>query len=460
MRRKKQLILENETIAAIATPLGTGGVGIVRCSGSGVSSLIATLFSLPHLKSHYVHYAALKDPDNGALVDEWCVIYFKSPRSYTGEDVVEIQCHGGYYNVQKILSLVCEHGCRLAAKGEFTRRAFLNGKMDLMQAESVIDMIHATSDKAHAVAMGHHQGGLYNYIQPIRKQLIDWLEVIQASIDFPDEVEGLDHADMRVGLESILSDLQKILSYQDFGEFVQQGVRCVIVGRPNVGKSSLINRLIGEERSIVTDMPGTTRDYIDVSMKLGGLNFRLFDTAGIRESSDAIEQLGIQKVDALIQKADIIFWVLDMSEALTDDDRLIRDRISNNDRVYILENKQDLPCDCNCSDLALLEHWPRFQLSTKTGRGISLLKEALYTEFVQHNEHVPIDMLCNVRQQDCLKRSLSRLGQLRENMTMGYEDDMLSIDIRAALLPLGELTGDAFTEELLDSIFSRFCIGK
>ncbi len=451
-----------DTIAAIATPPGIGGVGIIRVSGPDVVSIMGQLF--PARKAwqpRYVYYDRVVEPDTGVVLDEGCVVYFEAPQSYTGEDVLELQLHASPQVMQSVLSVLLALDVRLADPGEFTKRAVVNGKMDLTQAESVIELIHSKSMYAQRVSLAHLRGSLFKRISLLRAGLMRYMEQIEGSIDFPDEVDAVDRIGMIASIEKSVSDLSHLLRAQDFGKWIQGGVQCVIVGRPNVGKSSLLNALLGESRSIVTSIPGTTRDFIDAQILLGGVTFSFVDTAGVRsETTDVIELLGMRRIKALIRSSDVVLWVVDGSVPLQPDDYRILEQIKRKARLYVIVNKSDKRQRVDLSGLEFKKNTRMIAMSTKKQHGLGELKEALRHDFVERLERLDVSLMCNVRQVAALRLVRDQLKHLLAQYVLGAVDDALSIDLKGAILKLGEVTGDDVTEEVLDGIFSRFCVGK
>lgn len=447
-----------DTITAIATPPGIGGVGIIRVSGPQSLEIAKRITQKDTLTPRYAHFTKLFDTQN-TLIDEGCVIYFKGPNSYTGEDCVELQTHASPFSLKTLLSVCTELGARLATGGEFTKRAFINGKLSLSQAESVIDLIHSSTEKSHAVALNHLQGSLFNQLAQYRHDLLTLLENIEASIDFPDEVEPINREETKALINTMQTTIDSIIDLQDFGKAVHSGINCVIVGKPNVGKSSLFNAFLGDERAIVTDIEGTTRDYIEAKIELAGIRFNLFDTAGVRESDDYIEYLGVQKIQELLTKADLVFWVIDTTKELTENDHKVFEPIQSKDNVIILFNKTDLhPSHPQLPKKATALH--SFNISAQDPQTLNAVKTHLKTTFVDQYENADLEMICNIRQLDALKRCKTFLESFNTSLSEEILDDMLSVDLRKTIEILGEVTGDDLTEEMLDNIFSRFCIGK
>lgn len=453
------MIQTSSTIAAIATPMGVGGIGIIRLSGPDAISIAQKLSSFTHpLKYRYCYTKRFSNPISKKAIDDGCILFFKGPSSYTGEDCVELHLHGSPHVLKECLLILIELGAVLAGKGEFTKRAFINGKLDLTKAESVIDMIHATNKASQAVALNHLKGALFKRIYQMRQVLIDGLEHIEGSIDFPDEVPPLDRVTFFKKINEILATLTQMIKNEDYGKWVHEGINVVIVGKPNVGKSSLLNGLLGENRAIVTPIAGTTRDFIEGKIQLNGMQINVFDTAGIRESDDIIEYMGIKKIKSLIKHAQLIIWMVDHSSKWDDDDDTIYSNIKRKKHILIIKNKIDKKkTQFNCSNY-IKKTYPELALSLKTNQGLDNIKKIIQKEFIEKVTDEQLELMCNIRQISCLKEVKKSLRNIIKQQAL--EDDVLSIDIKAAILKLGELTGEDVTEEVLDGIFSRFCVGK
>ena len=451
--------MSDDTIAAIATPPGIGGIGIIRISGQQSESILHKIFSTKKtITPRWVHFGYIKD--RTTTIDEACVIYFNAPQSFTGEDVVEIHCHSGPVVLRQVLNVVLKSGARLAEKGEFTKRAFINGKMDLTKAESIIDLIHAKNEFASTAALNHLQGAIFKRISRLRSQLMDLLTHIEGSIDFPEEITPLDKAQFQSQIQSCLTTVNKYIQMKDYGKWILDGIKCLIVGYPNVGKSSLLNRLLEEDRAIVTATPGTTRDYLEAHLSMGGLTFHLIDTAGIRDSADTIEQLGIQRIQPLLNSAHVVMWVVDSSRPLCLEEKQIASIIKKVDTKYLLLNKSDLESTiCDTKD-PIFQGFVPIETSAIIEEGVDSLKHQLYHDFVERTENMCLDYLSNTRQMNCLEKVSQQLTELSENLANGLEYDVLCIDLKQAVLTLGEITGQEVTEEVLDAVFSRFCVGK
>lgn len=391
-------------------------------------------------------------------LDEVGCLFFKGPHSYTGEDVVELHLHSSPFILKTVLNVLLDKGAGLAAPGEFTRRAFVNGKLDLTKAESVIDLIHSSTDKSHTVALSHLQGRLYSRLMDAREVYMTLLEQVEASIDFPDEVDPVNKTEMMAQLATQKELVNDILSIGDFGPIVRSGVNVLIVGQPNVGKSSLMNALLGQDRAIVTEIAGTTRDFITESIQLGGIQFHIYDTAGIRHTEDYVELLGMKKITELMDSAHIILFMVDANHGVTQSDLHVYDTLPCDTPKVLVVNKIDsatLPeVPPHLSELPLIS------ISAKNSTGLDALKAHLYSEFVSGLDRLDLDLLCNTRQLSCLRRISNSLTTLQQNISLGVEDDLLSIELKSIIQDLGEITGDEVTEEVLDGIFSRFCVGK
>ncbi|MEK6670957.1 MAG: tRNA uridine-5-carboxymethylaminomethyl(34) synthesis GTPase MnmE [Nitrospirota bacterium] len=469
-----------DTICAIATPAGEGGIGIVRLSGPhalAVASQVVRLRSgdpLSSVPSHTLHLADLVIPasDNqkgtrilhkrlpvSGLLDEALVVYMKGPRSYTAEDVVEIQSHGGALVLGMVCTVCIESGARMAEPGEFTKRAFLNGRLDLSQAEAVLDTIRATSSAGLNIAQRQLRGDLAREVEQARTSLLTVLAHVEAGIDFVGEdISFLQRDELVRIVGEACAVVQRLETTAQEGRILREGARVVILGRPNVGKSSLLNRLLREERAIVTAIPGTTRDAIEESIDLDGVMIRLVDTAGVRETDDIVEQEGIKRTRAAQNEADLLLVVVDGSTLLTSDDRVVLSAARDRKHVVIL-NKADLAASVE-TDAALEGHLV-FVVSAKTGLGIETVKSALRAQLVSEGfEAAESVTVTNVRHRDALRRAGESLGQALESVRCGMAGEFVSIDVRAAADALGEITGAITTDEILGRIFSEFCIGK
>jgi tRNA modification GTPase len=451
-----------DTIAAISTPVGEGGIGIVRISGPASLGIARSIFrakSNGGLKSHRFSYGSLVDPSSDAIVDEAMVVYMKAPNSYTREDVVEIQCHGGTLVVSKILALTVSEGARLADPGEFTKRAFLNGRIDLVQAEAIMDVIASRTEASLALAQHQREGLLSQRISAIKEGVIYALAYVEALIDFPeDDVDVAVETDVLGRVEPALSGLSDLIEGFEEGRVLRDGVSVVIAGKPNVGKSSLLNTLLKEKRAIVTAVPGTTRDLIEEVVNINGLPVKLLDTAGIRDSEDHVEQEGVRLTLDRIPKADLVLFVIDNSSPFTDEDRAILQAIGRKPYVLV-RNKSDLPA---VAELPAELSAATVAISTLAGLGIGDLRESITAAFM-HGKAVDSRTLVAVskaRHRDSLLKARDALQRFVASLREGVNMELLPVDLRDALDALGEVTGETTADDVLDRIFSSFCIGK
>ena len=443
---------EFDTIAAISTPLGMGGVGVIRISGDKAFDVIKKIYSKQNFTHNMISHGWIGvNKEHGfQKVDEVLVLPFFAPHSYTGEDVVEIHCHGGINIVKKILSLCLEAGCRPAEKGEFTKRAFLNKKMDLSQAEAVADLIHSKTQDFVSVSAKNLSGVLANKIREIRKSIMDVLSRIVAGIDFPEDVAEPEYSYIIEELNKSISEIDSILKSASTSNVMRQGVSVAIVGRPNVGKSSLFNTLLNLDRAIVTDIAGTTRDVLRETLDFG-IPVTLIDTAGIREgdSVSKVEEIGIEYSKQSLDEADLVLFLYDASQGITPEDETIWELAKTKNNVRIA-NKCDLVSD-RTSDA--------YYISTKTREGIDEIRDLIKSKVCDVNPD-SLEFATNTRQQECLRQAKNSLTIALEAAQMEELQDLISIDIKSALMALDELTGEVVTDEVLNNIFDNFCIGK
>ena len=443
---------EFDTIAAISTPLGMGGVGVIRISGDKAFDVIKKIYSKQNFTHNMISHGWIGvNKEHGfQKVDEVLVLPFFAPHSYTGEDVVEIHCHGGINIVKKILSLCLEAGCRPAEKGEFTKRAFLNKKMDLSQAEAVADLIHSKTQDFVSVSAKNLSGVLANKIREIRKSIMDVLSRIVAGIDFPEDVAEPEYSYIIEELNKSISEIDSILKSASTSNVMRQGVSVAIVGRPNVGKSSLFNTLLNLDRAIVTDIAGTTRDVLRETLDFG-IPVTLIDTAGIREgdSVSKVEEIGIEYSKQSLDEADLVLFLYDASQGITPEDETIWELAKTKNNVRIA-NKCDLVSD-RTSDA--------YYISTKTKEGIDEIRDLIKSKVCDVNPD-SLEFATNTRQQECLRQAKNSLTIALEAAQMEELQDLISIDIKSALMALDELTGEVVTDEVLNNIFDNFCIGK
>jgi tRNA modification GTPase len=451
----------NDTIAAIATPPGIGALGVIRLSGGQAISISNQLFPSKDLSlqpSHTLHVGFLKS--RGEVIDEVVISLFKNPKSFTGEDVVEISCHGSQYVIEQALQACLLHGARLAKPGEFTQRAFLNGKMDLAQAESVADIIAANTAAAQKTALQHLRGGFSKDLQVLREELIRFSALIELELDFSQEdVEFADRKEFKELIDRIHHTVSELLHSFKLGNAIKRGIQVAIIGKPNAGKSTLLNALLNEERAIVSDIPGTTRDTIEETININGILFRLIDTAGIRSSKgDTIEDIGIERSRANAAKADIIIHLLDM----TDDEE--NENIQWADQYEIktlyVNNKFDAWQKQNAGNSYAKDLANGICITARDKDGIDLLKQALYDKAIGEQINTENTIVTNTRHYQALKKVLESLTDLQTGMYNGLPGDLLALDIRTCLHHLGTITGQITHEDQLDFIFSKFCIGK
>lgn len=455
-----------DTIAAVATAYGEGGIGIIRISGEKALSILEEVFEFAgetyQIVNRRMTYGRIVDRENEQIIDEVLAVYMKGPKTYTAEDVVEINCHGSMVSLRKTLALVLCKGARLAEPGEFTKRAFLNGRLDLSQAEAVIDIIKAKTDRSFDVAMSQLEGALSFRVTEIRQKLLDLLVDITVNIDYPDEdIEELTYDKIEENILLIGEMIEKLLSTADTGRMIREGIRVAIVGKPNVGKSSLMNSLLRETRAIVTEIPGTTRDTIEEAISIRNIPVYLVDTAGIRETSDEVERLGIERSKAAFNEADFIIFIMDGSSAISDEDREIASYLDGRDSVVLI-NKNDLERGFTNDDVRELVNDPVIiETSLINNEGIeeieNHIEELVYGgELSQHDS----TMVNNVRHIELLKQSRDSLRDAME-MTLAREAlDFIEVDVRNAYDLLGEITGETVSDDIINEVFARFCLGK
>jgi tRNA modification GTPase len=456
-----------DTIAAIAPPPGTGSIGIIRVSGPRSRDLASLIFRPSNktdgFNSHRLYHGDIISPDTGRVIDEVLISFMMKPRSYTGEDILEINCHGSAFILQSVLTLVIKAGARLAEPGEFTKRAFLNNRIDLSQAEAVAETIMARTDRALDLAVSHLKGGLACKIATIRNTIIDILANLETSIDFSDQdVEVGNPSSVIRDIEAAIGELTGLASTYSEGKIYRDGINAVIAGRPNVGKSSLLNRLLGEKRAIVTAMPGTTRDFIEEVITIKGVPVRLTDTSGIREPQNIIEKEGVNLVWEKLSQADVVIVVVDGSETLTKEDDEIIKRCKAKKFLLVI-NKADLLHVIDEKELASLapDVMPPLWISAKHGDGITALTDAIHGLALNGADYGrTLNIVSNIRHKMALEKTRDMLSKARDSMLQGLSPEFSAFDIRQALERLGEIAGETATEEVLEKIFATFCIGK
>lgn len=453
---------EFDTIAAIATPLGEGAIGIVRLSGQQARPIIQRIFKgkdLNQVASHTLNYGHIIDPKTEQILDEVMVGIMLSPKTFTREDVVEINTHGGIAVTNEILQLVIREGARLAEPGEFTKRAFLNGRVDLTQAEAVMDLIRAKTDKAMGIALKQLDGSLSTLIRSIRQEILTTLAQVEVNIDYPeyDDVEEMTTALMREKTKEFETLLSNLLKTAKRGKILREGLATAIIGRPNVGKSSLLNTLLREEKAIVTDIAGTTRDVIEEYVNLKGVPLKLIDTAGIRDTDDIVEKIGVERSRKALNEADLILLVLNWSESLTEQDRILLDISKNSNRIILL-NKTDLPQALDLSEL------PEdvIPISVLKNDNINHIEDRINQLFFDNAGIVEQDAtyLSNARHITLIEKAVDSLHAVNQGLELGMPVDLLQVDMTRTWEILGEIVGDAAPDELITQLFSQFCLGK
>ncbi|RUM32438.1 MAG: tRNA uridine-5-carboxymethylaminomethyl(34) synthesis GTPase MnmE [Aquifex sp.] len=446
-----------EPIVAIATPYGEGAIGIIRLSGKNVLDIVKKFFKTKsQIKPRYAHFGKLYD-EKGEELDEGILIYYKAPNSYTGEDLVELNLHGNPRILKRALEVFLKAGVRLAEPGEFTKRAFLNGKLDLTQAEAVAELISAKTELARKVALKQLQGELSRYIRPLRESLLELLAYIEADIEFAEEdIPTLTKEQVLEMVDRVIQGIRELLKTAKTGKFIREGIKLAIVGRPNVGKSSLFNALLKEERAIVTDIAGTTRDYIEETLQIKEIPVKLIDTAGIRETEDVVERIGVERSKQKIAEADLILFVIDASSKITDEDLKIYEEIKNKEHIIVV-NKIDLGIK---ADLEIFKGKNIIKVSALKGEGLENLSEEILKKVgVQLDESVNIYV--SVRHETLLKKAREVLEKFKEEYKIReISPEIAMLDLREAADYLGEILGEVTTEDVLGKIFSTFCIGK
>ncbi|MCS6795070.1 MAG: tRNA uridine-5-carboxymethylaminomethyl(34) synthesis GTPase MnmE [Raineya sp.] len=451
----------SDTIVAPATPAGVGAIAVIRVSGKNAIEITDQIFfgkDLTQVPSHTLHFGTIQD-ENGEIIDEVLVSVFREPHSFTRENCTEISCHGSPYIVEQILKLLLAKGARMAEAGEFTKRAFLNGRFDLTQAEAVADLIAADSQAAHRVAMQQMRGGFSKKIQELRNELIRFASLVELELDFAEEdVEFANRNELKTFLQNVINYVSELLQSFAWGNVLKNGIPTAIVGKPNAGKSTLLNALLQEEKAIVSDIAGTTRDIIEDEMLLEGIRFRFIDTAGLRDTQDVIEAIGVERAKQKMQEASLVLYLVDSSEIHENLENLQKELQSLQKPYFILFNKID---KLSAESIAELEKIPNaLCISAKEQQGIEKLKNAL-TELVKRQKVSNSDIVVsNVRHYKALSKTQEALQKVLSDIDTAITTDLLAADIRQAIRYLGEIIGEVSSEDLLDYIFSKFCIGK
>ncbi len=449
----------NDTIAAISTALGVGAISIIRVSGDESISIVSKIWKgkdLTSVPSHTIHYGYIYDKEE--LIDEVLLSIMKAPKTFTKEDIIEINSHGGIATTNRILELLLTNGCRLAEPGEFTKRAFLNGRIDLIEAEGVMDLISAKTEKSRSLALHQMTGEVSNMISALRDKLVDVISNIEVNIDYPEyeDIEIVTIEKIKESVSYIEKEIEHILKKSETGSIIKEGIQTVIVGSPNVGKSSILNRLLEEEKAIVTDIAGTTRDIVEGDIAIDGIILHMIDTAGIRDTDDVVEKIGVQKSLEWIDKADLVLFVLNHNEELTKEEQEIMKHIEEKPSIIIV-NKNDLskklelpPTNSSVIFMSALEN-----------RGIEELREEIkrlfHLEEIEQNDY---NYLSSARSISLLKQCLESLSSIRDSLSENMPIDMIEIDLKNVWNNLGEIIGETYTDELIDEMFSRFCLGK
>ena len=455
-----------DTIAAISSAAGNSGIGIIRVSGDEAIEVVDKIFrpanknkKLANVESHTVHYGHIMDGDK--TLDQVLVIVMKNPHYYSGEDTVEIDCHGGMLILKKVLDLVLKNGARTAEPGEFTKRAFLNGRIDLSQAEAVMDLINSKNDFALNSSIEQLKGGVSDAIKDIRKDIIYHIAFIESALDDPEHI-SLDGYDEEITemLNENINKISKLVNSFDNGRIMKEGIKTVILGKPNAGKSSLLNLMLGEDRAIVTDIEGTTRDTLEENINFNGLSLKIIDTAGIRDTEDLVERIGVNKAKEIAKEGDLIIYVVDGSRELDDNDREII-KLINDKQAIILVNKSDMDTVINIDELKKDSNRDVILFSAKNGEGMDQLEEEIrnmfYSGKVTYNDQVYIT---NARHKEALENALESLKQVKNSVDAGMPEDFYSIDLMDAYTDLGLIIGESVEDDLVNEIFSKFCMGK
>ena len=452
-----------DTIAAISTPRGEGGIGIIRISGDKSFEILERIFNTKNpnrdLGFYKFNYGFIHD--NGKIVDEVMAVRMKAPKTYTCEDVVEINCHGGHLISEKVLELVLKNGARHAEQGEFTKRAFMNGRIDLSQAEAVMDIIHGKTEKSISLSLEQLRGDLRDKIASFKKALLDVTAHVNVVLDYPEE--GIDDplpSNLRENLENVYAEADRLISSYDKGKKIKEGIKTVIAGKPNVGKSTLLNSLLKEERAIVTHIPGTTRDVIEEIINIKGIPLVLTDTAGIRKTEDIVENIGVEKSKKFIENADLVLLVLDASRELESEDREVIEEIQNhNKKTIVLLNKIDLERKIELDEFGLENI---LEISARDNIGIEDMEERIYSYIVEENVEDSSEKLIitNIRHKTALEKTKDAIRNIFETIDAGMPMDLISVDLKEALDSLSEITGEISSEDILDHVFGNFCVGK
>lgn len=459
-----QVLTQYDTIAAIATPIGEGGISIIRVSGENALEIVNKIFrgaNLNKVASHTIHYGHIIDYANKDVVDEVLVTVMLAPKTFTRENTVEVSCHGGLLVTQKILQLILDNGARMATPGEFTKRAFINGRIDLTQAESIMDIIEAKTDRARQVAMKQLEGGLLFEIRKLRQELLNTMAHEEVNIDYPEyDMDDVTSKEMYDKAQQVIKEIDKLLATAQEGKVVRSGLATAIVGRPNVGKSSLLNYLSKEEKAIVTNIAGTTRDTLEEYVSLKGILLKLIDTAGIRQTDDIVEKIGVERSKRAITESDLVLLLINSSEELTEEDQKLLELTQDKKRIVIL-NKADQVAKITKKDIQKITDSPIVTISVLKKQNMIGLEEAIKSLFLQGITDSKSEvMVTNQRQNDLLRKAKQSLIEAIEAINDNMPLDLVQIDLKEAWDILGEITGDTAPDELITQLFSKFCLGK
>lgn len=459
-----QVLTQYDTIAAIATPIGEGGISIIRVSGENALEIVNKIFrgaNLNKVASHTIHYGHIIDYANKDVVDEVLVTVMLAPKTFTRENTVEVSCHGGLLVTQKILQFILDNGARMATPGEFTKRAFINGRIDLTQAESIMDIIEAKTDRARQVAMKQLEGGLLFEIRKLRQELLNTMAHEEVNIDYPEyDMDDVTSKEMYDKAQQVIKEIDKLLATAQEGKVVRSGLATAIVGRPNVGKSSLLNYLSKEEKAIVTNIAGTTRDTLEEYVSLKGILLKLIDTAGIRQTDDIVEKIGVERSKRAITESDLVLLLINSSEELTEEDQKLLELTQDKKRIVIL-NKADQVAKITKKDIQKITDSPIVTISVLKKQNMIGLEEAIKSLFLQGITDSKSEvMVTNQRQNDLLRKAKQSLIEAIEAINDNMPLDLVQIDLKEAWDSLGEITGDTAPDELITQLFSKFCLGK
>lgn len=460
-------MLQQDTIAALVTAVGESSVGIIRISGPEAVNIAGKLYkgksNLHTAESHTIHYGYVYDEANDKKIDEALFLLMLGPRSFTGEDIVEVQCHGGMVVLKQTLQLILSLGARMAEQGEYSKRAFLNGRLDLAQAESIMDIVQAKTERGVDLALSQLQGTVSGMVKTLRADLLEMIAFIQADIDYPDDdIERLTAEQFINRASLIRENITSVLQNAQKGKLIRDGLRVVIAGKPNVGKSSLLNALLGQERAIVTDIPGTTRDIIEEYINLNGIPLKIVDTAGIRETDNLVEQIGVDRARKFVQNADLVLYVLDAAQGMTEEDISMLKELDGQTVLYLL-NKSDLGIEEALFDTIIKKVGKEsvLQISARERTGLEQLEQKITDLFFSGTLEISNQiMVTNIRHIQVLEESLVHVKHFLDGLRSGLSVDFLVIDLQNAWEKLGKITGETIEDDLLDQIFSKFCLGK